>query len=279
MTQSRQETASPDAAQLAKQKPATVMQSFITGSVAGAVEVGCNHPLWSLKTMVQRGEPFTLNPAVLYRGIYPNMASMVPISALQVGLNGYIQNVVLKKDATQLSNVERLGSAFVAGVGSAFVSCPTEMIMTYQNKNGGGFYAGGTHLAKRAGLSCLYTALPATATREGMFTASYLAVKPVLKAYIQDFCPNEMVASIVSGIFAGIGGALISQPVDTMKSAQQAADPLKPLSFNEAVRKHYAAYGVNGFFTGGFWRGARVLSAVVIMGGVTETMETQFRKR
>ena len=119
---------------------------------------------------MQRNHPFTLNPAVLYRGIVPNAASMVPITALQVGMNQGFQNVFYK-GKQDLSNSQRLSSAFIAGVGSSFVSCPTEMVMTYQGAAGGSFYSAVKTLVKQGGKPYLWTALPATGMREGMFTA------------------------------------------------------------------------------------------------------------
>lgn len=274
MTQSRQETST----QVTEKPKATVLQSVITGSVAGAVEVFVDHPLWSIKTRLQCGDPFTLNPSLLYRGILPNAASMVPITALQVGLNRCFQNLFFK-DKKELSNSERITSAFVAGMSSSFVSCPTEMVMTYQRKEKGSFYNVGKHLVKQGGFTCLYTGLLATALREGMFTAFFLAVTPILKANIQPFCSNDYVASLAAGMGAGVGATLASQGVDTVKTIQQASNPLKPVGLKDAVVKLYSTQGVHGFFKGSVPRGARVMSAVTIMGWVNEKMEAKFRQR
>ena len=274
MSQSRRETP----VQETKQPKATVFQSVVTGSVAGAVEVLVDHPLWSIKTRLQCGDSFTLKPSVLYRGILPNAASMVPITAMQVGLNRCLQNVFFK-DTKELSNAQRVTSAFVAGVGSAFVSCPTEIVMTYQGKAKCGFYPAYGHLVKQGGLSCLFTGLPATAMREGMFTAFFLAVTPILKANIQPYCSNDYVASLVAGMGAGVGATVASQGVDTIKTIQQAANVLQPVSFKDAVKKLYSTHGMYGFFKGGVPRGARVMSAVTIMGLVAEKMEAKFRQK
>lgn len=284
MTQSRRETLSPTPAraetpeQEMKESKATVAQSVITGSVAGAVEVLIDHPLWSIKTRLQRGDSFTLNPSLLYRGILPNAASMVPITAMQVGLNRCFQNTFFK-DSKELSSSQRITSAFIAGIGSAFVSCPTEMVMTYQGKAGGSFYTAGGHLVKQGGRGCLFTGLSATAMREGMFTAFFLAGTPILKANIRPFCSNDSVASLVAGMGAGVGATIASQGVDTIKTIQQASNPLQSSSFKDAAKKLYSTHGVYGFFKGGIPRGTRVMSAVTIMGWVNEEMEAKFRQR
>ena len=77
MSQSKEETS------LQGKPKTTVAQSLITGSVAGAVEVLVDHPLWTIKTRLQNGEPFSLKPSVLYTGILANAASMVPITAIK----------------------------------------------------------------------------------------------------------------------------------------------------------------------------------------------------
>jgi hypothetical protein len=124
----------------------TVTQSIISGSVAGAGEVFTNHPLWVKKRQIQNNELRTNNLKVLYKGIWPNAASMIPISALQVGLNRFFQQTFFKK--SELTDTQRLTTAFAAGVSSSFISCPTEMIMTHQKKS---FYAAGTQLVRQGG--------------------------------------------------------------------------------------------------------------------------------
>lgn len=257
----------------------TVAQSIVIGSVAGGTEVLINHPLWSIKTRLQRGDTFTFKPSLLYRGILPNAASMIPITAMQVGLNRSFQNVFFKH-STDLSDYQRITSAFVAGVGSSAVSCPTEFVMTQQQgQTGGSFYVVGKRLAKQNGWHCLFTGLSATAMREGTFTAFYLAGTPILKAKIQPYCANDYAASLGAGIGAGVGATLASQGVDTLKTIQQAADVSQPVGLKEAAKKLYSTEGVYGFFKGGIPRGGRVVSAVTAMGLVNEKMEAMFRQR
>lgn len=126
MTQTKQEKS------LKLKSQTTVAQNIVIGSVAGATEVLVNHPLWSIKTGIQRGEAFSFNPTLWYRGILPNAASMIPITALQVVLNRGLLNIFFKDSA--LSNYQSIGCSFAAGIGSSLISCPTEMIMTHQNK-------------------------------------------------------------------------------------------------------------------------------------------------
>ncbi|MDR3441527.1 MAG: MC/SLC25 family protein [Legionella sp.] len=254
---------------------ATVFESIIIGSVATATEVMIDHPLWTLKTRAQYGSGFTINPQILYRGVVPNMISMAPITSIQMGVDRGIQNVFFD-GVTKPSNYQQVASAFVAGVASATVSCPIEMIMTQQSKLAGGFFTVGSHLIKQSGWRCLSTGFFNIAMREGIFTVGYAVTSPYLKSKIKPYCRNDFEASVVSGIGAGVPAASASQANDTLKTIQQAADPLQPVRAIDAAKKIYSTHGVCGFFKGGFWRGARVASAITIIGTVKGQMEEQF---
>ena len=214
----------------------TVLQSVFSGSVSGALEVLVNHPLWSIKTRMQAGEAFTFNPRVLYRGLLLNTASMTPITALQVGLDRSLQNL-LSNGSSELSSTKRFTSAFVAGVGSAFFCCPSEMIMTDLKKDGVSFYAAGQRLVNQGGLARLYTGLLGTALREGLFTAFFLAVTPTLKGQIKPYCQNDYAASLFAGMGSGVGATLLSQGVDTVKTIQQSSND--SASFWQTTKKLY----------------------------------------
>jgi hypothetical protein len=267
MTQSRQE------------KPkASIFQSLITGMVAGATEVLIDHPLWTIKTRKQRKLPFTLQPQVLYRGILPNAASMVPTTAVQVALDSSFKHVFFK-DNKELSYPQRITSAFVAGVGSALVSCPTEMILTHLGENKGSFYTVAKALTNQAGWRGLFTGLTTTAVRDGTFTPCYLAGAPILKANIRPYFSNDYAATLASCIVAGLFSTIATQGIDTIKTTQQGSSVLKPLRIKDAAVKIYSTDGIYGFFKGGVARGARVTSAVTIMGWVKETMDQKFSHR
>lgn len=250
------------------------VQSVFSGSLAGVVEVLVNHPLWTIKTRIQKGEPMTLNPRILYRGILPNAASMTPITATQVGLNSLIQQCFFGKQYEPTTS-QRLAIAFSAGVGSALVSGPTEMIMTHQKSS---FYAASQELVKQGGWSRLYTGILATMLREGMFTTFFLGVTPLLKNKITHHYPYDLPASIIAGIIAGVGATIASQGADTVKTIQQAAKVSESTDFIPTVKKLYSSNGIGGFFKGAIPRGSRVISAVTLMGVVGQEMERFFNK-
>lgn len=250
----------------------SVLESIMTGSVAGAVEVMVNHPLWTIKTRLQCGQSLTLQPSILYRGILPSAASMVPITALQVGLNQLFQNIIFP-NVQELSNAEKVASAFVAGLGSSLVACPTEMVLVTQGRQQAPFFSVAKTLARRTGFQRLYTGLGATATREGLFTSFFLAGTPIIKSAIMSYHLSENTASLLAGTISGISATAASQSFDTIKTVQQDLKGQSPIKFNQAVKNIYSTEGVYGFFKGGLPRGARVASAVTVMSYVKDKME------
>ncbi|KTD74022.1 MC/SLC25 family protein [Legionella tucsonensis] len=269
MTQAKFEARKEESYPKEKKNNLSIFQSIVSGSVTGAFEVFVDHPLWSIKTRMQKGDPFTLSPQVLYRGILPNAASMIPITAVQVGLNRIFQKWFLG-NKYELSDAQKLTSAFAAGVGSSLISCPTEMIMTHQKT---GFISTGLNLVRQGGWPRLYTGLMATMLREGLFSTFFLVVTPILKVRIKEYYPNDYAASLLAGMLAGVGATLTSQKFDVVKTAQQSSITVNPAGFFKTAQKLHTTQGVYGFFKGGFPRGLRVMSAVTLMSWMNERMD------
>lgn len=248
----------------------TVMESIFSGSVVGAIEVLVNYPLWTIKVQIQNGDPFTVNPKKLYRGLVPNAFSMIPTTALQVGLDQWFQNYLFKDTAT-LSQKQLTGTAFLAGVGSSLISCPTEMIMLKQRHDHLSFHAATQGLIQQRGVSSLYSGLLATALREGLFTAFFLVATPALKAKIKPYYPNDYGASLLAGFTSGVAATLMSQGVDTIKTRQQSVATSQ--GFLQTAKQIYASHGMLGFFKGTMPRGVRVMSAITLMGFINEKIE------
>ena len=95
----------------------------------------------------------------------------------------------------------------------------------------------------------------------------------------QERAPNHKATvfeSIIIGSVATTTEVMIDHPLWTLKTIQQAADQSQPVRAIEVAKKIYSTQGGAGFFKGGFWRGARVASAITIIGAVKEKMEAEF---
>ena len=243
-----------------KENP-TLAQEATSGCVAAVSEVLVNHPFWTIKTRRQQGMPFTLSPRVLYSGFFPNMASMMPITAAQMGSFHVFQSVLFADSQDAWS---KAASGFSAGAVAAMFAGPVEMVMTHQEPRQR-FVATAQALMKQGGVGRLYTGCAMTAMRDGGFTVGYIVAPEVIKPLMQPYFESDKAAVFWSKIVAGVGAAVASQPFDTIKTAQQSAAQ----SVTDAIKNP---------FKGGLWRGVRVVSAVYIMSSVKENMNTFFKQ-
>ena len=63
-----------------------------------------------------------------------------------------------------------------------------------------------------------------TATRDGLCTAGYLGLSPVLSKYFDSLDTySPAVRNVLAGIASGAAAALLTQPVDTVKTRMQVA--------------------------------------------------------
>jgi solute carrier family 25 citrate transporter 1 len=250
-----------------------IYKSMMYGSVAGTAEVIANHPFWTAKTRKQNKLPFTVNLKVLYRGIIPNAMSMAPITAIQTSMF-QVMKMMFAGSSTMTSS-QTMACAFMAGVGAASIACPTELLMTIQGKHGS-FYGAGQYVVKNSGWKGIYAGFTATALRDGIFTAGYLAGSPLAKAYVQSYIKSELAAGIVGGIIAGLCATIASQAIDTIKTEQQSGEVKQRIGMIAASKKIISTSGMSGLYSGGMWRGARVVSAVTIMSVLNEQLKAKF---
>lgn len=263
-----------------------IIRGIVSGGLAGALEVLINHPLWQLKTRYQdpkipAGQKFFRDFKTPYRGIGANMASMIPITALQVGSATGIKAALSSAQEEPLSGTQNLSAACAGGAIGASVSGPTELVMSHQQK-GRGFIATAYALIRKNGLRVLAAGMPGTAIRDAIFTGGYLFGKPYLRDKMKDNLPKEG-AEVGSALTAGVIAGGLSQFLDTVKTRQQ-TDPALSMgkgapSFYMAARNIYRTDGFKGFYKGGVFRTARVISAVGVIGAVTEAVDTRLKNR
>ena len=254
----------------------TIPQKMVSGSLAGCIEVLVNHPLWTIKNIIQTGEPFTLNPRILYCGLLPNVASMVPITATQVTAKHVFNNMLFSGSENNAS-LQNVITAFSAGAFAATIACPVEMVMTNMMGTKINFISMTKTLIHQGGIGRLYSGFAMTAMRDGFFGVGYMTAPTILKPMCRSYVKTDEQADLLSKIIAGVSAAVASQAFDTIKTGQQTAK--NKLGFFDAVKLPYAKHGVTGFFKGGLPRGARVASAIYVLSSVTDYMDTFFKQK
>lgn len=264
----------------------TLWQSIAVGGALGVFEVGVNHPLWSIKLMQQQGmsvREIVTQASVrsLYQGIMPNAMSMIPTTAIQVALNDVTQRVIFHN--APMSSSERLACAFSAGYCSSLVSNPTELLITRMRMLSNEYQRPYTmldtlsYLRRTRGLSYWGRGMPATGIRDGIFAAGFLAGPETLHSAMMSLGLNDNVASMASWLGSGVAAAVLSHPVDTVKTIQQSAPINDGVFFFKIAKELFKNEGVNGFFKGVAPRGLRVVSALTLMGWAKDSMQQLVR--
>ena len=208
-----------------------------------------------------------MDPRVLYRGFFPNVLSMAPITAIQVSVAQGLRSLFHSETSNPPSNIEALSYSAAGGAMSALVGSPTELLMSQQTKDRG-FFSTLKHIVRECGWRGLLPGMAGTAARDAKFTVGYGFASPFLKEKFEERMPEEA-ATIAAGLCAGLPVAALSQPWDTLKTAQQTGPaPVTPLW--KLAKDTIMKEGIRGLYKGSGWRMARVTSAVMIMGEVNE---------
>ena len=85
-----------------------IIHNMVKGGFAGCAEVLVSGQiLWALKARLQAGEPFTMNPMILYRGLMPHLLGRLPITAAQI-TGAEITMGVLSRKRNDLTLTEEL---------------------------------------------------------------------------------------------------------------------------------------------------------------------------
>ncbi|KAK9833045.1 hypothetical protein WJX74_005393 [Apatococcus lobatus] len=210
--------------------------------------------------------------------------SIAPITAVQFGAHSLLISGFANND---LSAASRIGVASAAGVASAFVSAPAELVMIQQQKHGRPLLTELQHIVKQHGLKRLYRGMTMTMAREGIYTASYLGVCPTLCDYLQgtDILRDQSPTTsfLISGCTAGLLAAVATQPADTIKTRMQAfIDSTSHPQYQSVASSAQAiasSQGYRGLWLGLAPRAFRLVGATFILNkvrtGIIDLVEHQ----
>ncbi|KAJ1620214.1 mitochondrial carrier domain-containing protein [Pavlovales sp. CCMP2436] len=171
-------------------------------------------PTLYLKTAAAHGLPFTLNPAVVYRGTTVNLANEVLMMGTQFLLTGIAKRAFAERaqsgegalcDAGQPSRstaAATVASAMGGGALAAFAACPAELVMIQQQLHGTPLLAtlvaivrGNVHnlpghrapvtVAGRFAPQLLFRGLGPTIMRDAGYVGGMLGVTPVVTCRLE----------------------------------------------------------------------------------------------
>lgn len=219
------------------------------------------------KNARQQGLPFTADPRITYRGYVSNCANFVSCTVFQFAVNGAIKRALIGDKPRSLSAMEEISAALVAGVGSAGICGPLELIMIQQQRKGGSILSTIGNISSR-GVSAWSRGLVLTAGREGIYTAGYLGVTPVIRSSLQARFPkwNEEICRAAASLCGGLFACYSSHPCDTVKTCLQGdLEGKKFANFTQTASKLVKEGGIASLYKGSPWRLFRQVSGIYIL--------------
>jgi len=261
-------------------KPRAVLnevENIGVGMLGGVTETVLQMPLLTAKFCLQEGRPLPTNVAGWYRGVGVQAGNVAPVTAVQVFLNGVIGKFVFgETSSTPLTDSTKILASTMAGAGSAVLYSPVDLVNIQQQKLVMSPVDTFNHIKKTYGFFSLWRGVSSMAVREGIYTAGYLGLAPVLTNYFASMPGREekhLQNAIGSCCIAGVTCALVTHPVDTAKTVVQA--DMAGAQFTSAIQampKLYAEGGIGAFYRGGAARCIRTVGAFIVVSSLREAM-------
>jgi hypothetical protein len=259
----------------------TLAESVGIGTVTGVATVSAYLPLWTIKTRMQGDMPFTLNPRILYKGYGLALVTMVPMKMIQIFTSSRVENATSDANANTVSSKQRIYSAFAGGICSSMVTNMLNLVTTQQHKQKQKSpRATAQMIKKQLGFRAFFVGYPTIAVAEGLYTSAYYGFFPPLKQFVNSYVHNEPVAAIAAGVLAGASTAVITQPLDRIKTTQHLrVDEQDARGVTQCIRSLYKDHGIRvGFFKGLLPRTMSLVAAVVVAGSAADITESAYRK-
>ncbi|ETL79255.1 hypothetical protein L917_20033 [Phytophthora nicotianae] len=269
----------------------TALQNGAVGSLAGMIEMTIQQPWVAVKNAVQQGRPLPRSIPALYRGLGVSLSSIAPVSAIRFAVNGKLLRKVSGTDTAPTGQVKVLCST-ISGATAAAITGPAELVMTVQQNNGRSFGATVKAVVDTHGVTRLIRGYPATAIRDAIWCAGYLALGPLFTREVHRLKPQtfghydtatasqKASASIAGCLAAGLVVVPLTQPIDTIKTVMQGEAMTIPSSRRHSMfataRRIYREGGVRRFYRGIVARGSRLVGAVFILGQARMRLEEIF---
>jgi len=225
------------------------LQNATVGMTVGVIEVLCLQPFNYCKNMIQQGQPLSADPRVLYRGVLANAVNMGSCTMIQFAVGGSLKKMVLGGEQRTLKTYEEMGTGIAAGVVSALVGSPLELIMIQQQRKGGGSLETFKTIANP---NNFFRGFIGAAVREGLWTCGYLSIPPIVRRNLREMYPDKFdtdnKARVPAALLGGLFACYLTQPFDTVKTCMQGDIERKTFGTFTQTAKRLSEDGVTAFF-------------------------------
>jgi len=249
----------------------SLFTNVAVGGCGGVIETYMQMPLITWKYCIQEGRNYPNTIPTWWRGGMVQSMSLAPITAFQVMTNGILETMVTG-GVRDITPMESLSTALTAGALSAWIYGPADLIVIQQQNLKMTAMETVQFLRLRYGNFFFTRGMLSTAGREAAYACGYLGLAPIMFVTAKKYIPNEPLAMITAGIFAGSIGSILSHPVDTGKTVMQADITRRKYPTAISVMRAYSKmYGFTSLYKGGFARVLRSINACFIIAGIRET--------
>lgn len=243
------------------------LENATVGMTVGCIEVLCLQPLNYAKNMVQQGQPISMDPQKLYRGVGANCVNMGSCTMLQFAVGGSFKKAITGGENRPLKAYEEMGCGIAAGIISATVGSPLELIMIQQQRKGGGTIGTIQNIATP---STIGRGFVGAAVREGLWTCGYLSIPPIVRRQLMTSFPetfdSNAKARIPAALLGGLFACYLTHPFDTIKTCMQGdIERVKFKGFLHTAGVVNGESGFTGFYRGATFRYGRMVIAVGMM--------------
>lgn len=208
-----------------------------------------------------------MDPRKLYRGVGANCINMGSCTMIQFAVGGMLKKTVTKGENRQLKPWEEMGCGITAGIISATVGSPLELIMIQQQRKGGGAMQ---TIQSIANPSTIGRGFIGAAVREGLWTCGYLSIPPIVRSQLTSNFPEtfdtQAKARVPAALLGGLFACYLTHPFDTIKTCMQGdIERTKFKGFTQSAGIVHGESGIPGFYRGATFRYGRMVIAVGMM--------------
>jgi hypothetical protein len=243
-------------------------ENATVGMTVGVIEVLCLQPFNYAKNMIQQGMPLSADPRKLYRGVGANSINMGSCTMIQFAIGGALKKAVKGENSSRpLKVYEEMGCGISAGIISATVGSPLELVMIQQQRKGGGAIETVKSIANPSNIGRGFVG---AAVREGLWTCGYLSIPPIVRSNLRSTFPDtfdsDSKARVPAALLGGLFACYLTHPFDTIKTCMQGdIEREKFKGFLQTARTVHGESGIPGFYRGATFRYGRMVIAVGMM--------------
>jgi len=243
------------------------LENATVGMTVGVIEVVCLQPLNYAKNMVQQGKSISLDPRILYRGVGANMINMGSCTMIQFAVGGAAKKSVLGNENRKLKPWEEMGCGIFAGIVSATIGSPLELVMIQQQVKGNSSAAAIQSIANPSNIGRGFVG---AAVREGLWTCGYFSIPPIVRSQLMQNFPDtfdtQVKARVPASLLGGLFACYLTHPFDTVKTCMQGDIERKKFGgFLQTAKIVHGESGLPGFYRGATFRYGRMVIAVGMM--------------